>query len=208
MDISLFVKAFGIGVAVAAPVGPMSVLCMRTTLARGWRQGLAVGGGIAAGDALFAAVAALGLAGLSAFMLAHEKSLHVAAGLFLVYLGLKSLFRGPRGDDAARVSAFSWRRDFAASMLLTLTNPPTIIMFAAVFAALAPPGGFNPAGAVATASGVLAGSLFWWCLVVLVVSSLRQAVGARARRWIDRVSGAVLASLGGVELNRGLTIIR
>lgn len=208
MDISLFVKAFGIGVAVAAPVGPMSVLCMRTTLARGWRQGLAVGGGIAAGDALFAAIAALGLAGLSTFMLAHEKFLHVAAGLFLVYLGFKSLFASPRGDDAARVSAFSWRRDFATSMLLTLTNPPTIIMFAAVFAALAPAGGFNPAGAVATASGVLAGSLLWWCLVVLVVSSLRQAVGARARLWVDRVSGAVLASLGGVEFNRGLTIIR
>lgn len=206
MDISLFVKAFGIGLAVAAPVGPMSLLCMRTTLARGWRPGLAIGGGIAAGDALFAAVAAFGLAGLSSFMLAHERPLHVAAGLFLLYLGFRSLFARPREGEAAMVGASSWRRDFAASMLLTLTNPPTIIMFAAVFTALAPAGGFDPAGAVATASGVLAGSLLWWCLVVFAVSSLRHALGARARRWIDRVSGSVLAGLGGVELNRGLSV--
>ena len=120
MDHSAFLKAVGVGLAVAAPVGPMSLLCMRTTLLRGWRSGLAIGAGVAAGDAIFAAIAALGLAGLSAFMLAHEKPLHLAAGLFLLWLGLTA-FRRKR-DDGAR--AVSERATADATMvLLAFANP-------------------------------------------------------------------------------------
>lgn len=208
MELSLFVKALGIGFAVAAPVGPMSLLCMKTTLARGWRQGMAIGGGIAVGDALFAAVAALGLAGLSHFMLAYEKPLHVAAGLFLLYLGLIAFRTKSNASAETAMSARGWRRDFAVSVLLTLTNPPTIIMFAAVFSALAPSEGFSSAGAAATAAGVLAGSLLWWCLLVLFASSLRHAIGRKARRWIDFVSGALLGGLGAAELHRGLMVVK
>lgn len=208
MEPSLFVKSLGIGFAVAAPVGPMSLLCMRTTLARGWRQGMAIGGGIAVGDALFAAVAALGLAGLSAFMLAYERPLHVAAGLFLLYLGLSAFRAKTNASAETALPARGWRRDFAASVLLTLTNPPTIIMLAAVFSALAPPEGFSSAGAVATAAGVLAGSLLWWCFLVLFVAGLRHAIGRKARRWIDLVSGALLGGLGAAEMHRGLTFVK
>jgi threonine/homoserine/homoserine lactone efflux protein len=204
IDPSLFMKAMGIGAAVAAPVGPMSLLCMRTTLARGWRHGLAIGAGIAIGDAIYGAVAALGLASLSAFMLAHEKPLHAAAGLFLIFLGLKSFWAAKGAcNEAKAISANGWKRDLATSVLLTLANPPTIIMFAAVFTALAPTGGFAPAAALATVAGVFAGSLLWWCLVVVVVTSFRSAIGANARIWIDRLSGALLAGLGIVEFRRG-----
>ena len=204
-DPSLFVKALGIGVAIAAPVGPMSLLCMRTTLTRGWRYGLAIGGGIAIGDALYGIVAALGLANLSGFMLAHEKPLHVAAGLFLIHLGLRS-FRPEKSNNevAKAVSVRGWRQDLATSVLLTLTNPPTIIMFAADFTALAPASGLEPTGALATVAGVFAGSLLWWGIVVALVSVLRRAVGRDARNSIDRISGIVLASLGIAELRRGI----
>ena len=205
IDPSLFAKALGIGVTVAAPVGPMSLLCMRTTLTRGWRYGLAIGGGIAIGDALYGLVVALGLANLSGFMLAHEKLLHVAAGLFLIYLGLKSFRPEKSGDEVAKaVSVRGWRQDLATSVLLTLANPPTIVMFAAVFTALAPAGGFEPTNALATVVGVFAGSLLWWGIVVASVSGLRAAVGRDARNWIDRISGIVLASLGIAELRRGI----
>ena len=80
----IWAKAAGIGLAVAAPVGPMSLLCMRRTLSDGWRWGLATGAGIAVGDACYAAVAALGLAGVSTFVMAWEKQLHLAAGLVLI----------------------------------------------------------------------------------------------------------------------------
>lgn len=208
MEISVFLKAFGVGLAVAAPVGPMSLLCMRTALTRGWRQGLAVGGGVAVGDALFAAVAALGLAGFSALMLAYEQQMHVAAGLFLIFLGLKTFRSNGGAHETAAAAARGWRRDFAASVLLTLTNPPTIIMFAAVFTALAPKEGFDLTGATITVAGVFIGSMLWWCFVVVAVACLRRAIGRRAQRLIDRFSGAVLAGLGLNELNRGLHFIR
>lgn len=198
----LFLKSAGIGLAVAAPVGPMSLLCMRRSLTQGARFGLATGAGIAVGDAIYAAVAAFGLAGVSAFVLAWEKQLHLAAGLFLIWLGLKTFFA--RDDDrAADVAAVaSLGGTFLGSVMLTLTNPPTIIMFAAVFTALAPTSGFEPAVAVVTVLGVLVGSLSWWLGVVGVVSAVRHALGRRVRLWIDRVAGVVLAALGADQIRR------
>jgi threonine/homoserine/homoserine lactone efflux protein len=200
----LFVKAAGFGLAVAAPVGPMSLLCMRRTMTLGWREGLATGLGIATGDGLYAAVAALGLAGVSSFLLAHEQPLHLAAGLFLIFLGARTVLSAgaPAPDEAGQ--PVSWTTAFGGAVLLTLTNPPTIIMFAAIFAALAPASGFDAAAAAATVGGVFAGSLLWWCGIVGFVSAFRHALGGRTRRWIDRVAGLALAAFGTVELRRGL----
>jgi threonine/homoserine/homoserine lactone efflux protein len=202
--IPLYLKAAGVGLAVAAPVGPMALLCMRRTLTRGWRLGLATGLGIAAGDAIFAGVAALGLAGVSAFMLAHQKPLHLAAGLFLLWLGLRAFLRKPEDQAAVRPETGSWLGAFTGSMLLTLTNPPTIIMFAAIFAALAPRQGFDPAAGALTVAGVFSGSLLWWIGMVAAVSLALHAIGQRARRWIDRISGVVLAACGLAEIRRAV----
>jgi len=90
--LALYLRAAGFGIAVAAPVGPMSLLCMRRSLVQGPWHGLATGLGIAIGDGVYALVAALGLAGISKFILAHERPLHLAAGLFLIYLGAKVSF--------------------------------------------------------------------------------------------------------------------
>jgi threonine/homoserine/homoserine lactone efflux protein len=202
---SLFIKSMGFGLAVAAPVGPMSILCMRRSLTIGWRQGLATGFGIAAGDGLYAAVAALGLTGISTFMLTYDRPLHFAAGLFLLYLGLKTFWRRA-GDGATVASApdLSAARSFWGSLLLTLTNPPTIIMFAAIFAALAPNGGFEPVSALATVGGVTLGSLLWWCLIVACVTVFRHMLGQRVRLWIDRVAGSFLIFFGVAEIRRSL----
>ncbi len=199
----LFVQGMGFGLAVAAPVGPMALLCMRRTLAQGWRSGLATGAGIAVGDGAYACVAVAGLAGLSHFMLAHERPLHLAAGLFLIYLGAKTAFaRAARAEMPQ--PAMATGRAFASSVLLTLTNPPTIIMFAAIFASMAPPAGFGLVDAVATVGGVMAGSVLWWTLMVAGVSAVRHAIGARARQWIDRIAGTVLTLLGAAEVRRAL----
>lgn len=198
----LFLKSAAIGVAVAAPVGPMSLLCMRRSLTQGARWGLATGAGIAVGDAIYATVAALGLAGVSAFVLAWETQLHLAAGLFLIWLGLKTFFTKD-SDRPAEVGAVgSIGAAFLGSVMLTLTNPPTIVMFAAVFTALAPTSGFDPSVAAATVLGVLCGSLGWWIGVVAVVSAVRHALGRRVRLWIDRIAGIVLAALGADQIRR------
>jgi threonine/homoserine/homoserine lactone efflux protein len=201
--VPLFLKAVGIGLAVAAPVGPMSLLCMRRTLTQSPGHGLATGAGIALGDATYAAVAAMGLAGVSAFMLRYDQPLHIAAGLFLLWLGLKSLLNANDAGAADRADQ-SRLTSFGSSFLLTLTNPPTIIMFAAIFVAMAPKEGFTAPGAAITVVGVFLGSMVWWLGVVGAVATVRHAIGAQARRWIDRVSGAVLMAFGAAELNRAI----
>lgn len=208
---TLFLTAAGVGLAVAAPVGPMAMLCIRRTLTSGPRAGLAIGLGIACGDACYGMVAALGLVEVSQFMLAYDKPLHLVAGLVLLYLGLRTVLQKPgaegdEGDAAARLrdSNGGAGRAWASAMLLTLTNPQTIIMFAALFATLAPRGAFSTSVAMTTVAGDFCGSIAWWCVLVTLVSGARHALGMRMRRWIDRAAGLALAAFGAVEIRRAL----
>lgn len=198
----VFLKAAAMGVAVAAPVGPMSLLCMRRTLGEGWVRGLATGAGIAVGDGIYAAVAALGLAGVSAFVLAWEMQLRLAAGVFLIWLGIRTILMKDEDRAAEGRPASSAVAAFFGSTALTLTNPPTIVMFAALFTALAPSGGFEPMAAWATVGGVFLGSMAWWIAVVAVVSGLRRALGHAVRLWVDRIAGVALVLLGLAQLLR------
>ncbi|MGF6956888.1 LysE family translocator [Paraburkholderia youngii] len=211
---SLFFTAAGVGLAIAAPVGPMGMLCIRRTLTGGPRAGLAIGFGIASGDAAYGLIAALGLVGISQFMLAYDRPLHLLAGLFLLYLGVRALLQKPPAESAggngngngklAQIGRASALRAYASALLLTLTNPQTIIMFAALFTTLAPRGAFSPAIALTTVGGVFAGSIAWWCCLVTMVSLARHAIGSRLRHAIDRVVGLMLAAFGVVEIRRAL----
>lgn len=206
---ALFFTAAGVGLAVAAPVGPMGMLCIRRTLTEGPQAGLAIGIGIASGDAVYGLVAALGLVGLSHFMLAYDRPLHFAAGLFLLYLGLRALLQKTQADTAndgrpARNGYAGTARAYASSLLLTLTNPQTVIMFAALFTTLAPRGAFSTTVALTTVSGVFCGSIAWWCCLVTAVTLARHALGSKLRRLIDRGVGMALAVFGMVEIRRAL----
>ncbi|MGF6858903.1 threonine/homoserine/homoserine lactone efflux protein [Paraburkholderia sp. CI3] len=211
---SLFFTAAGVGLAIAAPVGPMGMLCIRRTLSGGPRAGLAIGFGIASGDAAYGLIAALGLVGISQFMLAYDRPLHLLAGLFLLYLGVRALLQKPPAQTAdgngngngklAQIGRAGALRAYASALLLTLTNPQTVIMFAALFTTLAPRGAFSPAIALTTVGGVFAGSIAWWCCLVTMVSLARHAIGSRLRVAIDRVVGFTLAAFGVVEIRRAL----
>jgi threonine/homoserine/homoserine lactone efflux protein len=207
---ALFFTAAGVGLAVAAPVGPMGMLCIRRTLAEGPQAGLAIGFGIASGDAVYGLIAALGLVGLSHFMLAYDRPLHLAAGLFLLYLGLRALLQkapadaGTEDNPLDRKNYAGTLRAYASALLLTLTNPQTVIMFAALFTTLAPRGAFSTTVALTTVSGVFCGSIAWWCCLVSAVTLARHALGSRLRRLIDRGVGLGLALFGLVEIRRAL----
>jgi threonine/homoserine/homoserine lactone efflux protein len=207
---SLFFTAAGVGLAIAAPVGPMGMLCIRRTLTGGPRAGLAIGFGIASGDAAYGLIAALGLVGISQFMLAYDRPLHLVAGLFLLYLGVRTLLQKPPADapngagKLAQIGRAGTLRAYASSLLLTLTNPQTVIMFAALFTTLAPRGAFSSGIALTTVSGVFCGSIAWWCFLVTVVSLARHAIGSKLRLAIDRIVGITLAAFGIVEVRRAL----
>ncbi|HYS62639.1 MAG TPA: LysE family transporter [Paraburkholderia sp.] len=217
---SLFLTAAGVGLAIAAPVGPMGMLCIRRTLTGGPRAGLAIGFGIASGDAVYGLIAALGLVGISQFMLAYDRPLHLLAGLFLLYLGVRTLLQkspvdatngngngeGTNGGTGklAQVGRAGALRAYASSLLLTLTNPQTVIMFAALFTTLAPRGAFSSGIALTTVGGVFCGSIAWWCFLVTVVSLARHAIGSKLRVAIDKAVGFTLAAFGIVEIRRAL----
>jgi len=198
--LSLFARTFVIGIAVAAPVGAMGVLCIQRTLAGGVRSGLATGAGIATADATYAACAAFGLAAVSAALVSWQVPLRVAGGSFLVYLGLRSLL-GASGE-AAKITAAEndapppATSQYLSAVGLTLTNPMTIMAFGAVFVgaglAAAPS---TIAAAVATV-GVALGSFSWWIALVAAVSLLRRGLSGSAVLWVARISGAAIALFG------------
>ncbi len=197
----LFLKGMGFGLAVAAPVGPMCVLCMRQTLGRGAPMGLAIGFGIACGDGIYALVAAFGFASLSHVLLAHMALLNLVAGLFLLWFGVRTA-RRPAAAAAASPTLASLPRAAFGALLLTLANPPTILTFLALFTALAPAGGLGTGAAALTAGGVFAGSTLWWGGLVAAVAGARHLLSERLRRGIDVVSGVALAAFGAILLAR------
>jgi threonine/homoserine/homoserine lactone efflux protein len=163
--------------------------------------------GIATGDAIYAAIAALGLASVTRFMLAYDRPLHLIAGAFLLYLGARTLFARTATEapqPEARLGTRLAASAYLSSLLLTLTNPPTIISFVAVSTVLAPPAGFDLRSAMVTVAGVLVGSTAWWLILTASVAAVRHAIGARARRWLDVASAAVLAFFGVKDIRQAV----
>ena len=200
MDVSLFLRGLVIGFSIAAPVGPIGVLCIRRTLAEGQLYGLVSGLGAATADALYGCVAAFGLTFVSVFLIGHKLWLSLIGGLFLLYLGIKTLLSRP-AEDAAKVERKGLFRAYVSTFLLTVTNPMTILSFVAIFAAL---GLGSTTGSYASALilvlGVFCGSATWWFLLSGGVGLFRNKFNARGLLWVNRVSGAVITLFGMVAL--------
>src|SRR5688572_16645490 len=135
-----FVRGLALGLAVAAPVGPMSLLCMRQTLARGFLAGMAAGLGVATADGVYGAIAAFGLVAITDELIGHNPWLRVVGGLAMAYLGLGAMRTRP-AEAKSVASGGGLARSYAATFALTLMNPSTILSFAALFAGLGLGGG-------------------------------------------------------------------
>jgi putative LysE/RhtB family amino acid efflux pump len=203
----LFARTFVIGVAVAAPVGAMGVLCVQRTLARGWRAGVATGSGIATADGIYAGLAAFGVAAVSAILVTYQAPLRIGGGMVLVWLGGRA-FMSPPAQDAATVrDSAKLSTLYFGAVGLTLTNPLTIMAFAAIFAGaglVAQPGLLT--AAVATL-GVASGSLAWWIALSTGIALVRQASGGLLL-WVNRVSGGVIAAFGVAAVVAGVLALR
>ncbi len=176
---------------------------MRRTLGNGWRLGFTTGLGIATGDGVYASIAALGLSSVSRFMLAYDRPLHFLAGLILLYLGLKTFVARPPRTELSSTST-STASNYLSALILTLTNPPTIVSFAASFAVLAPATGLAAGATAQTVAGVFLGSTAWWLLISTTVTIGRHTLGRRAMRWIDGITGILLSAFGVAEIRRTL----
>lgn len=193
----LFLKGVAIGLAIAAPVGPVGVLCVQRTLVRGAVIGLLSGLGAAAADAVYGAIAALGLTSVANFLIDCQTYLRLFGGAFLLILGVRVL-RHPPSAAAATDTGGGLLHAFASCFALTLTNPATILAFVAIFAGIGLVGQGAGYGSVASlVVGVFVGSAAWWMALSALVTVLRGHVTPRLMTWVNRVSGAVLVGFGG-----------
>ena len=161
--------------SIAAPVGPIGLLCIRRTLDAGFMAGFAGGLGTAVADAAYAAVAAFGLTAVAAFLASASLPLQIAGIAVLAWLGFNTLRAAPHGEPATEVEAAGGL--FVQTFFLTLTNPTTILSFAAVFAGLGLAAGGERDRAFALVVGMFLGSLAWWFVLAGTISLMRHKIG-------------------------------
>lgn len=195
MDLELFVRALVVGYVVAAPVGPVNLVCIHRTLHIGRMNGFMAGVGGAVADGLFAVVAAFGLTAISNWLLDHDAWLRLFGGIFLIILGLKTCFTEPR-DRSLKADEGDIRHAMAGTFLLTVSNPITILGFATAFASagLASDGSYS--SAAITVAGVFGGSVAWWLTLALLVGLLRGKLATRGLRLINQISGVAIIGFG------------
>lgn len=201
MDLSLFLRGLLIGFSIAAPVGPIGILCIRRTLAEGRASGFLSGLGAATADALYGCVAGFGLTVVSAFLVDQRAWIQLIGGVFLLALGVRTLRSKPAERAAPASAGRGLAGSYLSTLLLTLTNPMTIISFAGIFAAL---GVAETGGSLAEAAwlvaGVFAGSAAWWLLLSGGVGLMRDRIASGVLLWVNRASGAVLLAFGAVAV--------
>jgi threonine/homoserine/homoserine lactone efflux protein len=208
----LFIKSMMIGLSIAAPVGPIGVLCIQRSLSRGFRSGFATGIGAACADAIYGLLGAVGIAGIATTLPVLGIVLKIGGGAFLIWLGWSIAREAPAAQAGLpETSRTTVLRDFLTTFALTLSNPMTILSFIAVFAALGPlatgQAGHEGAGwrtVLPMVSGVFAGSAAWWLCLSGGTAALRKKMPESLMHGIARVSALAIAVFGGYQLVAGL----
>jgi threonine/homoserine/homoserine lactone efflux protein len=196
----LLLRGYVLGFAIAASPGPLFFVCLRRTLARGWRHGVVSGLGVATADGVYGALAAFGVAAVTAALVSQRRWLTLIGGVALVLLGLRALRGGPTreaqpGTDSPRLAPA-----YLSTLGLTLTNPATILAFVAVFASLGLSGRGSPLQAIVLVAGVLLGSATWWLVLATLASLLRTRVTPAVVRGIRVASALAIFTFGVVAV--------
>ena len=208
MTAELFARGLAVGFAVAFALGPIGLLVIRRTVDRGWAYGFLSGVGVATADALYGSVAAFGLTAISGLLVGIDRALGIVGGAVLVVLAVRSLRSALRSSGEATARSDGGRlasplAAWASMVALTLTNPATILSFAALFASIGAGTG-GAAGAMAVVVGVFTGSVAWWALLTGLIAGLRARLTPRVIRWLNIVSAAVIGGFGVVAIALGI----
>jgi threonine/homoserine/homoserine lactone efflux protein len=201
MDLIFFFKGIMLGFVIAAPVGPIGILCARRTLTHGRRAGFVSGMGAATADSFYGFIAAFGLTFISDVLVGHQFWLRLAGGTLLCIIGMRTFFSVPAEKKDLPKSARRYAGMYTSTFFLTLTNPMTIFSFAAVFT------GFGLAGtrgSILSAGilvlGVFLGSGLWWLFLVGVFSIFKRRFKHHELQWVNRIAGLVIAGSGVLAL--------
>lgn len=192
----IFLEGFIVGLVLCAPVGPIGLLCIRRALAYGRIAGVVSLLGAATVDGLYCSVAGLGITFVANFLREEQLLIREFGGFVLILVGLKIFFTEPKEKkNSAEVRGLlHW---FWSTMLLTLANPMTILVFTAAFTAVGVHGWQGNLGeALALVAGVFCGSAIWSPILVLVITIFRPRLEPRQLRLLNQMSGAIIAALG------------
>jgi threonine/homoserine/homoserine lactone efflux protein len=185
-----------IGFLVAAAIGPIAMLCIRTTLERGRIAGIAAGMGVAVADTIYAAIGAYGISFVGAALTSGESWLKLVGGIVLISFGIYLARKQPASAVEEQEVPKSIVADFWMTLALTLTNPMTILSFAGLFAGVSGLRGFPLSEIPALLLGVFAGSAVWWLALAFVIGLIRHRIKPSTMLWINRGSAAAIIGFG------------
>ncbi len=204
----VFFKAFFIGFAIAAPVGPIGVLCIRKTLELGFFGTLAVGLGAALADSLYGLVAATGLTALSGFLLSHSGCIRILGGLLLLGIAYKE--EHSPIISLGELQVLRHKKFFkllSEVILLTLTNPLTIISYIGVFASIGTIGQGSLFSILSVVAGIFCGALMWWIILGSLIISIRGHLPDSWLKNIRYLSAIIICGFGIFAIYSGLKLL-
>ncbi|MEC9369115.1 MAG: LysE family transporter [Pseudomonadota bacterium] len=199
-----FLTGMLIGVVIAAPIGPVNIMCIQRALERGFWGGVSAGLGAVAGDGLIAAFAAFGMTAVSSLIKSNKPMIQLVGGIILIAFGIKLFMTVPRTNSRGKTSLRRHAAVVPQTFLLTISNPGAVLGTAAIF------GGFgslvggleNYLDATMIVVGVMTGSLCWWMALSKFISVIHHRLDQASLLLINRVAGVVLAGFGAGLLGR------
>jgi threonine/homoserine/homoserine lactone efflux protein len=207
MHLELLLRGLAAGLIIAAPVGPVNVLCVEQTLEKGWKSGILSGLGAAFADALYGAVAGFGISLVIRFLTVEEFWIRLIGGILLVGIGVAYYCKAPQSIKKGKSKdGSSANSDFISAFLLNVANPTTVLSFLAVLATLGLGSQRTLWQNSLLVAGIFGGSMTWWIILVNVTNLLRSRITDHAIRWMNRVAGIAIGAFGlvNVVLSGGL----
>lgn len=196
MQPSLLVQGWIIGFSVAAPVGVVGLLCINRTLRQGSLIGFVSGLGAATAHSMYGSIAGFGLTFISNFLTNGQFYIRLVGGIFMYYLGIKTLIRKPKSEKPS-VNSSAFINSYLSSLFVAITNPLTILSFAALFAGLGlADNDTNTDSAISLILGVFVGSASWWLILSSSIGLLRKNLNTYTLRLLNRVSGVMILFFG------------
>lgn len=199
MELTIFLKGIFIGFAMAVPIGPIGIMCIRKTLTEGRIRGLIIGLGAATADMLYGCVAAFGLTIISNTLFNQRVWIRLIGGTLFLILGIKAFRTRPVIIDVP-VKSRGKIRSYLSTVFLTLTNPLTIFAFIAIFAALGIGKGLGYFSASALVTGVFIGSFLWFLSLSSGVTFFKKKLNYNGLRWANRIAGILIIFSGVIAI--------
>jgi len=204
----IFFKSLIIGLCIAAPVGPIGLLCIQRSLSQGWRAGFATGLGAATADSIYGFIGALGITALIATLVSWKPWLCIFGGAFLAYVGYQ-IIRSKDKAESLTGERSNMLTAYTTTLFLTLSNPMTILSFIAIFAAMSDGIGGEQGSTLSVAlmvAGIFLGSAAWWLGLSGFSSAFKARMSGTKLRLINYCSGTAISLLGAYQIVSGVML--